>query len=171
MPAPIDPSVRQAIVAAIRTGGRSRASIAREHGVSPGTVTNVARDAGLTDAFDRTKAKKACEAAQADAKALRARLALDLLHDAQRFRERSWTREEVELSSDNGSRTVVKQLPDLRAQQSGYTALAICIDKAAVLAREDRPDASEGARSLLGDLAIGLQAAYDALPPEGASPE
>lgn len=74
MPAPIDPEVRAAIVDAIRAGDRSRAAIAREHGVAAATVGNIAKAAGLTDAFDRSRTAAATEAAKNDNAARRARL-------------------------------------------------------------------------------------------------
>lgn len=69
MPPPLDPDKRAAILQAIRAGGRSRGAIARDHDVSPSTVTNIAKAAGLNTAFDRAQTKKATEAAQVDHKA------------------------------------------------------------------------------------------------------
>src|SRR5579859_3159091 len=63
---------RAAILADIQDGTKSRNKIALEHDVSAGTVTNVAKEAGLTTAFDRSNVKKATAAAVADSKAVRA---------------------------------------------------------------------------------------------------
>ncbi|MGI5153611.1 hypothetical protein [Microbispora sp. CA-102843] len=78
MPRPLDPDKRAAILDDIKAG-HARNVIAREHGVSAGTVTNIARAAGLTHAFDRSATKRATEAAQADAASERATLAAESL--------------------------------------------------------------------------------------------
>src|SRR5688500_5983787 len=69
---------REAIAAAIREG-RPRNEIAREFNRSAGTVSNIATEFGLTDAFDRSATKNATEARQADNQALRAELSHRLL--------------------------------------------------------------------------------------------
>src|SRR5690606_29394390 len=81
LPAPIPDHKRQAILADIKAG-KARNAIAREHGVSPSTVTNIAKSAGMTDAFDRSQTKRATEAAQADNAAIRAIISRRLLEKA-----------------------------------------------------------------------------------------
>lgn len=66
----ISDSKRQTIAADIRAG-KARNQIARDHGVSAGTVTNIAREFVIEDAFDRSATKRATEAAEADDRAWR----------------------------------------------------------------------------------------------------
>ncbi|GAA1768359.1 hypothetical protein [Agromyces humatus] len=63
-PLPLPRSTREAVAADIRAG-KGRNAIAREHGISPGSVTNIARDYGLW--FDRsTQTAIATHARQVD---------------------------------------------------------------------------------------------------------
>lgn len=71
MPARISDDRRAAILADIQAG-KPRNQIARDHNVSAGTVTNIANQGGVTDAFDRSATKRATEAAVADNRAVRA---------------------------------------------------------------------------------------------------
>ena len=72
MPVRIPDAKREAILADIRAGTKARNKIALEHDVSAASVTNIARQAGLTDAFDRTQTKDATAAVVADNRAWRA---------------------------------------------------------------------------------------------------
>jgi len=72
MPVRIPDAKREAILADVRAGTKARNKIALEHDVSAASVTNIARQAGLTDAFDRTQTKSATEAVLADNRAWRA---------------------------------------------------------------------------------------------------
>lgn len=83
MPAPLDPAVSAAILDAVKAGGRSRAAIAREHGVSAATVGNIARRAGVVDAFDRSATAAATTAALVDNASRRAALETKLLQRAE----------------------------------------------------------------------------------------
>ncbi|MBG0830529.1 hypothetical protein HS041_22465 [Planomonospora sp. ID67723] len=82
---PIDETKRDAILADIKTGQKSRNAIARDHDVSVGTVTNIAKRSGLTSAFDRSSTKNATEAARLDNAALRAATSRRFLEEANRF--------------------------------------------------------------------------------------
>jgi hypothetical protein len=66
--------------------GRGRNEIAREIGVSGGTISRVASKAGLT--FDRTETRRATDARSADAKARRTVLSLAMLGDLEDARLR-----------------------------------------------------------------------------------
>ncbi|MEV7011564.1 winged helix-turn-helix domain-containing protein [Streptosporangium sp. NPDC051022] len=85
---PLDDKTRAAILNDIRVDEKSCRGIAREHGVDPGTVSRIAKQAGITDAFQRGKTKKATEAAQADAASDRASLATASLVVAKRALKR-----------------------------------------------------------------------------------
>ncbi|MFF4412131.1 hypothetical protein ACFYY8_06330 [Streptosporangium sp. NPDC001559] len=84
MPPRIPDDVRDAILDSIHAGGK-RNEIARQHGVSPSTVSKIARDEGVTTAFDRTQTKNATEAKKADNAALRATTSRRFLEEANRF--------------------------------------------------------------------------------------
>lgn len=71
MPKRLPDAKRNAILKDIRAG-KQRNQIAREHQVSPSSVTKIAQAEGATDAFDRSQTKKATEAVVADSRALRA---------------------------------------------------------------------------------------------------
>lgn len=86
MPAPLDPDKRDAIADAIRAGGK-RNDIAREHHVSPSTVTRIGRDLEDkgeldTPAFDRTKTESASRARAKDNALRRAELEAEFLRRA-----------------------------------------------------------------------------------------
>lgn len=75
---------RAAILEDIKSGEKARSQIAEDHAVSTTSVSKIAHDAGITDAFSRTQTKNATEAAQADNAASRARLAERFLEEAHR---------------------------------------------------------------------------------------
>jgi transposase-like protein len=143
MPA-LAPEKRAAILADIRSGRKSRNAIAREHGVSAGTVTNIARQAGLTAAFDRSATKSATEAAVADLRAIRVttsrrflvetNLLLDQMHQphtAFNFGGKDNTYEEHEFPE-----------PPVDAKRTLITSAAIAYDKHLAQERHDADDGS-----------------------------
>jgi hypothetical protein len=154
MPKPLDDTKRAAILADIRAGAKSRNQIARDHGVSAGSVTKLAGTAGITGAFDRSHTKEATRARETDCKALRAQLKVDLLHDAQRLRKRIWGSHQVVVSTPQGAEVVTLDENPLTEMRSGYTALGIAVDKSLRLEEfdTDGADGSKNARSLLGSL-------------------
>ena len=160
MPAPLHPDKRAAILADIQAENPQRNEIARKHGVSPSTVTKIAREEHLAGAFDRTQTQQAAHARRFDAKLARAQLVQDLYEDAQRLRhERIWAPYTQIVTGPAGAEFVTTKLPPLRDQQAGFTSVAICVDKAAKLAEQDSSDGSAGARSLLGRLGEALSVA------------
>lgn len=68
--------------------GFGRNAIARDVGLSAGTITTLAGQLGLS--FDRSMSREATAARKADAAALRSDLELQLLDDAQRLRAQIW---------------------------------------------------------------------------------
>jgi len=140
---------RQAITDDIRDG-KPRNQIARDHDVSVGSVTNIARESGLTDAFDRSATKKATAANIADHRARlialasrAAGLAERALGSFERMTDEEWARTSFH------SRGIV---------------LGIAADKARELAPDD--SGAEGIASLLGDLLGNLKAKHGDAPPE-----
>lgn len=140
MPKPLSSRKREAIITDIQAGTRARNQIARDHGVSPSTVTKIARDEGITTAFDRTQTAKATRAREDDCRALRAQLKLDLLADAQRFRSRAWSRYQVVVGTPEGAQIVDLDLPPLQDQRAAYTAIGIAVDKTVRIEQHDSDD-------------------------------
>lgn len=117
---PIDDQKRNAILADIKAGQKSRNQIARDHNVSVGTVTNIAKRAGLTSAFDRSSTKRATAASVADTAARRAQLAEKMIALA-------------ELSMDQ----VIAELGEASARDAAVV-LGIAVDKHRQLVDMDR---------------------------------
>ena len=140
---------REAIAADIRAG-KARNQIALDHGVSAGTVTNIAGEFGLTEAFDRSATKKATEAKAVDHKARlvaiagkAAGVAEDVLASFGEMDASDWA----------------KVSPYSRGLIVGIMA-----DKARELAPED--SGAGQIASLLGDLLGGMKAKHGDAPPE-----
>jgi hypothetical protein len=144
MPKALSARKRNAVLADIRAGQKARNQIARDHGVSPGTVTNIAKSAAIENAFDRSGTKSATEAAVADARSIRAATSrrfldetnklLDQLHQphvAYNFGGKDNTYEEHQFPE-----------PPVDAKRTLVTAAAIAFDKHIAA---DRHDADESA--------------------------
>ena len=160
MPAPLSDEVRAAILADIADGKLSRNKIAEKHGVSRGTVTNLAKAHVGDTAFDRTHAEKGARARAFDARAARAELIEQLYGDAQRFRERAWSPYTQVVTGPMGPEFVTTKLPPLRDQQAGYTSLAITLDKALTLERHDSDEGSAAGKTMVNDLFGAFELAY-----------
>ena len=156
MPKPLDAARRAAILADIKAGQKPRNQIARDHEVSPSTVTGIAKAEGVESAFDRSQTKGATRAREIDCKALRAQLKVDLMRDAQRLRERIWGTHQVVVSTPLGAEVVTLDENPLSEIRSGYTALGIAVDKSLRLEEFDSGDGAAEARSLLGRIFTGL---------------
>lgn len=137
MPAQIDPVRTAAIVASIRANitpegpARSRNALAREHGVSPSTLSKIAQAHDLGDAFDRTITKRATEAAAADAMAEAARLAARLVAEAHALIDRMHSPHLVYNfgGRDNDYNEHTLDEPPADVQRQYVTMAAIAIDK------------------------------------------
>lgn len=88
MPGPIPASKRTAIIADIRAGEKSCRQIASDHGVSPATVSGIAKDEGLNGAFERSATKRATAAKVADMRARRAEVSRKFLEKADELLDR-----------------------------------------------------------------------------------
>ena len=156
MPKPIPAEQRAAILDDIRAGRKSRNQIARDHGVAASTVTRVAQDANVENAFDRSETEKATRARAVDVKALREQLKQDLLEDAQRFRQRAWSPYQVVVSTPQGADIVTIDEPPLTEARAAYTAIGIAIDKSLRLEQHDTDNSGMSAvdewlRGMLGE--------------------
>lgn len=153
MPARIPDTKRAAILADIHAGTKSRAQIGRDHAVSPQTVSNIAKDAGVTDAFSRLQTENATRAAVADNRSRRAQIAAQLLDDVARFRERAWSPYTYYERGSDGPELVTLDLPPLKEAKEAYVAIGISLQRHAELEKFDADRGDEQARSMLGDLA------------------
>lgn len=172
MPAHIPDDTRAAILADIQAGEKGCNAIARHHKVSADTVRRIAEDAGIMDAFARTKTENATRAKQSDMAARRTQIAEMLLEDIERLRARAWEPYDVVTTSHEGAETTTLPLPPLRDVQAAYTSIAISLDKHLALVRHDGDSGGdlETARSLLGDLGRALGLAADRLGREYETP-
>lgn len=159
MPRRLDDTKRAAILTDIKTGAKPRNQIARDHGVSPSTVTGIARDAGLDTAFDRSAVESATRAKVADNAARRAQIVSDLLDDVQRFRKRAWSAYPVVASGPDGPEVINLPKPPLRDAQAAYTSIGICMDKSMAVEKHDKPG-EDSTSGMLVDLAEKLGAAW-----------
>lgn len=175
MPPPLDPAKRAAILADIKAGAKSRNQIARDHKVSTGTVSNIAKEAGVTGAFDRAATKNATEAAIADNKALRAKVSRRFLDECNRFLDDLHKPHTVFNfgGKDNSYNERTFDEPPTADKRNLIISAATAFDKHLVAERHDADTGAAGARSVLGQLAAGLQLAaeqIDGTPPDDGEP-
>jgi len=142
--------------------GVTRNAIAREVGRSPGTVSTVVRDAGLS--FERGAEVAAATVAKAmDNAARRARLEELLLEDALRLREQLWQPTLVYNFGGKDNTYEEHQLdrPDFGGQNAIMRTVGTAIDKAVRLAEVGKGSQDAGpVVSLLGALVDGLRDEY-----------
>ena len=170
----LPPQKRAAVLAAIKaapTTGASLRSIAEKHGVSTGTVRNIAKAAGIEDAFDRSQTAAATAARSIDCRAAREKLKEDLLADAQKLRDRAWSRYESVIGTPRGAETVSLKLPPLADVRAAYAAIGIALDKSVRLEQYDTSDNADAAKSMLGSLSEALKVAAESLPDPETSTE
>lgn len=164
---PIPDKVRKAILQDIRQGNLSRAAIARKHGTSASSIGNIARKAGLNDAFAaRTVTENATRAAAIDRKAHRSAIADMLVEDVYKLRERAWSKHTVVTNGPDGPETVELPLPPPRETQALYTSIGIALQRHLELENFDRETGDAGAKNMLAALMQGLGHAYDKLTTE-----
>ncbi|GAA1454152.1 hypothetical protein [Nocardiopsis tropica] len=158
---------RASILEDIRAGGSCR-GIAKDHGVSPGSVTNIAKKAGLSDAFERADTEKATRARTTDMAALRAEISEKYLRKASELLDQM---DQPHLVFSFGGKentyneAVLERAPtgDLR---NLMTASAVALDKhLKILATETDPGAATAA-SMLSGIADALEKAAEVLDSE-----
>ena len=136
MPPPLPEDVRAAVEAAVRAGGK-RNEVAREHGVSPSTVTKIAKDAGITGAFDRSQTKRATASRTADLAEQRSRLSTTSLDLAEHMLRRARASYTYYVATKDDVVPVTLTEPPLSDVRQAATAFGILVDKSAVLERHD----------------------------------
>jgi transposase-like protein len=152
----------------LHAAGESRNAIAEAIGRSGASVSKIAKELGLS--FDRSKVKAATEAKVADARARRAALQLNLLADAERLRTQLW---QPHRYIDHGGKEFVRvewtqdepsPTDKLKLMQAATTAAntSMRLDD-----HDTVGDDVDEAKSMIGALAAGLQAAYDHMEAEG----
>jgi transposase-like protein len=174
MPKPIPDDVRAAILEDIRAGEMGCRAIARDHDVDPATVSKIAKDAGIADAFQRGQTENATIARQADNAALRASTSRRFLDEANKllddlhqpctvfnFGGKDNTYEEHELPE-----------PPSAEKRNLIVAAATAFDKHLAADRHDGNTGGDvtAARSLLGDLGRALGIAAEQLGREYETP-
>ncbi|MFB9687690.1 helix-turn-helix domain-containing protein [Amycolatopsis plumensis] len=152
----------------LHAAGESRNAIADALGRSGATVSKIADELGLS--FDRSAVKAATEAKVADARARRAALMLELLDDAARLRAQLW----VETTYvDHGGKDFLRaewtqREPTAADKLKLMQAAAAAANTSMRLDDHDTVgDDIDEAKSMIGALAAGLQAAYDHMEAEG----
>lgn len=157
MAAKLTDQERQAILADIQAGELSRNAIAKKHGRSVGTITNVADQAGLNEPFDRSATENATRARSADLAEVRSQTSARLLRMANELLDR--VGEECTVYSFGGAENryaehVLEKPPSVEVRNF-MTAAAIALDKHVVLDKHDTDDSSGAAvdawlRSVMG---------------------
>lgn len=170
MPKRLSDDVRSAIVATIKQGGLSTRQIGKLHDVSDATVRRIAKDENITDAWSRDNTEKATRASVADNRAVRA-------ITSRRFLDRAnWFLDQMDEpytvfafgGKDNDYNEHLLNRPPIPELRSLMTAAATAFDKHLVADRHDSGARTESAKSLIGSIAAGLNAAYEQLPDEPA---
>lgn len=157
MPPKLPDSKRTAILADIQAGTKGRNQIARDHDVALSTVTKIAKDSGSTTAFDRSQTENATRAVVADNRSRRAQIASDLLDDVAKLRARAWAPYTYYERGQMGPELVTLDQPPLKETKEAYVSIGICLQRHAELEKLDSDNGTEGAKSMLVDLAKALK--------------
>jgi transposase-like protein len=171
LPRRLPEETRQEILAAIRAanGTRSTRDLAAQFGVSASLVGKLAREAGVSGAFDRSVTQAATTARVADQKARRAVINNWLLDDIDRLRDRAWKPYTQVLVGPTGPEFVTTKLPGLGDQRNAYVMIAMLLDKHVMLSRFDLGDADAPVKGLLGTLLDGLRAEHGVDPDQAGA--
>ncbi|WP_156366038.1 helix-turn-helix domain-containing protein [Nocardiopsis sp. NRRL B-16309] len=161
MPPRIPDEKRAAIVADLQAG-KTRNQIARDHDVSPSTVSKVANEE--QHAFDRTQVIHATRAKQADNRARRARLSADLLSDAERLRKQLW--EPTTIGAFGGREgdwhTAEVEEPPFADKRAILSSVQTAVRAHTELEKVDAAGSADGAKSMLGNLFATVKQAWEA---------
>lgn len=162
MPPAVPENERARILDDIRAGQLSRNAIARKHKRSVSTVTNIAKAAGNADAFDRSHTENATRARRTDLAAARSELAERWMRVANDVLDQLGQPYTVwAFAGKDGvwrERTLPRPpAPELR---NLIVSAATATDKHLVLDKHNTGDGVEEARSMLGDVASAIGAAY-----------
>lgn len=157
----------RADVRRLHAEGLGRNEIARRLNRSPRTISVICEEAGLT--FDRTATAVATKAASIDARARRTGIMERLYAQAEQLLHRL-ERGEHEVREVSFGKVLTYQVEELPAQdvRNLMVAVSTAVDRAAKLEALNSDSGVNDAKSMLGQLAAGLTAAYQAMDHEGA---
>lgn len=163
---PVTDEDRQA-VRRLANQGLGRNAIARELNRSPRTISVIAEALNPPVTFDRTMTAVATEARVIDAKARRAALIQRAYGRAERIYDRLEADEtsgyKFTATTVNGIETKSLDHVPGPEERSLATAAGQYLTQAAKLEALDTNNGVDGAKSMLGELAAGLAAAYNAM--------
>jgi hypothetical protein len=135
--------------------GKTRNNIARAIGRSPSTVTGIARSLGLS--FDRTATAAATHARQIDNRARRTEIVGRLYDRAEQILGRlEAKRYTFTATTVNGIETKTLDHVPAPDEKALASAMSTHLGAAARLEQVDADKGSEGAKSMLGGLAVAL---------------
>lgn len=151
--------------------GLGRNEIARRIGRGQRTVSVVCAEAGLV--FDASMTEDATRHRVAQLAALRAETAMDLHLDALRLTEQMWQPATIYNfgGKDNTYRDKQVNEPPAIDKKALMSAAGIALEKSLKLVPPADDTGAEAAKSVLGQLMVGLKAAYDEALEEAADEE
>ncbi|MFJ6935701.1 helix-turn-helix domain-containing protein [Streptomyces sp. NPDC101132] len=157
----------KADVRRLHAEGLSRNAIARQLERSPRTVSVICEELGLS--FDRTATAAATQAAAVDARARRTQIMERLYDQAEKILARL-ERQDHRVREVSFGKVVTYQVEELPAQdvRNLMVAVSTATTQAAKLEALNSDNGVADAKSMLGQLAAGLTAAYQAMDTEGA---
>lgn len=158
-------------VAELHAQGMGRNAIAREIGRAQRTVSVIAAELGLV--FDVSMTQDATRHRVAQLAALRADTAVDLHLDALRLTQQMW---EPAIIYNFGGKENSYNWKEVAEPPSGdkknlMAAAGIALEKSLKLVPPSDDSGAEAARSMLGQLMVGLKAAYEEAVSEEAEGE
>ncbi|WP_318202952.1 hypothetical protein [Streptomyces sp. SCL15-4] len=151
--------------------GLGRNAIAREMGRGPRTVSVIAAELGLV--FDVTMTEEATRHRVAQLAALRAETAIDLHLDALKLTQSMWEPAVIYNfgGKDNNYNSRHVDEPPAMDKKNLMAAAGIALEKSLKLVPPAEDSGAEDARSMLGQLMVGLKAAYNLAVAEEAGGE
>lgn len=159
-------------IRALHAADVPRNEIARQLGIGTRTVSVYATRLGLTFA-NAELTEVATRVRKAQLAARRMDLAEALQEDAERLTEQMW--EPAKIYSFGGKDNTYEDRdvdePPADAKKALMGAAGMAIDRSLKLVPSEETAAEDEARSMLGQLAVGLKAAYDDAKRETAGPE
>lgn len=165
-PGPITDDERRRI-RDLHATGLGRNDIARELGRSGATISKTAAELGLS--FERGHEVEAATAAKvSDAKARRADLMHRYLDETAKLLDQLWAPTTIHAfgGRDNSYNSKPVDRPLFRDQRDIMQAASVATNASLRLDQHDADTGADGAKSMLGALAAGLQVAYDQLQQE-----
>ncbi|UJV43818.1 helix-turn-helix domain-containing protein [Streptomyces sp. AMCC400023] len=151
----------RAEIVRLHAQGLGRNEIARQVGRAQRTVSLICAEEGLV--FDTSMTEDATRARVAQLAALRADTAVDLHLDAMKLTQQMWEPAVVFNfgGKDNTYRDKAVDEPPALDKKALMTAAGIALEKSLKLVPPADEGGADDARSMLGQLMVGLKAAYD----------